>query len=150
MQNMKKPLFILLLIVFQFTQSQNSFELTIIEKSDVPTTEKIHYYLIQLDNHSNQIQNYTLDSKVTDCKNKNHVQHSKRNFEFYDASKTRPLDKIIARSEQSTKFYVKTIVPQNTKRSTWNCTTITVQNKTSNQTQSINMVSYYQDPKKAN
>lgn len=151
-QNMKKllPLTILLFINIQFIFSQDSFKLSRLKNNDVPVNEKVHLYLFQLENNSNQTQTYSFKVENANCTNHQHGKHSELKFEFYDISKSKKLDKIVVDKNQKSQFFVKTIVPSNAKLSTWNCSNVISYNIITNEKQLVNIVSFIQDPKKAN
>ncbi len=149
---MKKllPLTILLFINIQFVYSQDGFELSRLKNSDVPVNEKVHLYLFQLENNTNQPQTYAFKIEEADCKDNLHGKHSELQFEFHDTSKNKKLDRIVVGKKQKSQFFVKTIVPTNAKLSTWNCSNIALYNTLTKEKQLVNIVSFIQDPKKAN
>lgn len=149
---MKKPLLILILLFanLHLAYSQDNFKLSIIKGSDTPNSEKVHHYLLQVDNNTNSTQTYTISAEDIHCKDDNHKAHSDFKFEFYDLSKRKQIKNITISPKQKTQFFVKTIVPDNAKLSTWNCSNVILYNSTSKEKQLVNIVSFIQDPKNVN
>ncbi len=149
---MKKllPLTILLFINIQFVFSQDNFKLSRLKNSDIPVNEKVHLYLVQLENNTNQSQTYAFKVEDADCKKYQHGKHSELQFEFYDISKNKKLDKIVVGKGQKSQFFVKTIAPASAQLSTWNCSNVVLYNILTKEKQLVNIVSYIRDPKKVN
>lgn len=149
MKRMILPL-ILLFTGIQLLNSQENFKLSMIKGSDNPNSEKTHYYLFQIDNKANQTQTFTINVEGAICKNSNHREHSKFNFEYYDKSKIKKLYTITVPKNKKKQFVIKTIVPNNSKLSTWNCSNVTLYNPTTKEKQLVSLVSFIQNPKTVN
>lgn len=149
---MKRPLLILILLFvnLQLAYSQDNFKLSIIKGSDTPNSEKVHHYLLQVENNTNDTQTYTINVEDIICKNDNHKAHSGFKFEFYDTSKKKQLKNITVAPKQKAQFYVKTTAFANAKLSTWNCSNVFLYSSSSKEKQLVNIVSFIQDPKNVN
>ncbi|SFD40814.1 hypothetical protein [Algibacter pectinivorans] len=125
-------------------------QLTIIEKSDKPNTEKIHFYILQVANNTTQSITFTLTSENIDCNEEGFELQTDFNFEFYNLNQTEQISEVTVANNSAVKFYLKKITPKKAQKSAWNCARIEASNAEGNYTSSITMKSLVQDPTKVN
>lgn len=141
---------VIFLTGFNIVLSQEDFELTIVEKSDKPNTEKTHLYVLQLTNNTSKNTSIALSSEQINCKNEEQRLQTGFTFEFYNLERTQLLQKVLVNGNSSVKFYLKKIAPDDATKSAWNCTTIKASNGQNKILSSITMNSLVQDPTKVN
>ncbi|KAA5821491.1 hypothetical protein FPF71_16580 [Algibacter amylolyticus] len=125
-------------------------QLTIIEKSDKPNTEKIHFYILQVANNTSDSITFTLTSENIDCNEESFELQTDFNFEFYNLNQTEQISEVTVANNSAVKFYMKKITPESAQKSAWNCARIEASNAEGNYTSSITMKSLVQDPTKVN
>lgn len=134
------------MVNLQLAIGQENFKLSIVKGSDSPNTEKAHFYLLELENNSNEVQTYSFKSETIACKNYEHKEHSEFDFEFFDSSKRKQQNTVTLNKNQKIRFYVKTMNTPNSKISSWNCSKVIALESETSKIQSVNILSFIQNP----
>ncbi len=168
---MKKAFFFLLLISLQFSFGQNRFKpsannlhsndhvvfnkksktltnMSVIDYSRVPNSDKDSFYLVEVKNTSKTIKNFNITSESFKCDEQK--EYADIDLSFYDNSKTTQINNLVVQPGKTKTFYVKTTVPRNTKLSTWNCSNILITNPITNEIEKMKLVVPVLDPKNIN
>ncbi len=131
-----------------FSFAQNNIQLTLVERSDRPNTDKEHIYTVEVNNTSSSQQKIALSATNVNCDNvkaasiKNDMEVS-----LLDMSKG-SLQTLILSPGQSKKIYIKLNRTANAKLNTWSCIEINaggIDSKNSNS--SLLIKQFIPDPK---
>lgn len=146
---MKKLLLLLIILLanLQNVIGQDNIKLSIVESTNSPNSESIHFYKLKIENLSSKPQTFTLNVDNRTCLINDHKEHQELKFEFYDETKTRNINNKIVIENNGSIFYLKTTRPNNSKLSTWNCSNIFITNTITSERAFVSFMSFLQDPK---
>ncbi len=106
-----------------FSFSQNPLKLSIVKGAELPNSEPINYYLLEISN-STQREAQIIISAVNQICTNTRMEVVRLNQEVLDKQKNRKLNLITIAAGESVEFYLKLSRPLNTRTNTWNCTEI--------------------------
>ncbi|MEH6537442.1 MAG: hypothetical protein V7719_13675 [Psychroserpens sp.] len=124
---MKKITIVMLVcLVALCSYGQQALELKIKKQSDLPNTATEHLYLIEIVNHSNSSEEFTI---VTNDKNCNNIEQSKQvvlKRQVLNSQKIKGFKSGTIKANSTIDFYIKISRNDDTPLGKWNCTEIKV------------------------
>jgi uncharacterized membrane protein len=106
-----------------YSFSQNPLKLSIVKGAELPNSEPINYYLLEISNPTQGEAQIIISAVNQTCTN-TRMEVVRLNQEVLDKQKNRKLNLITLAAGESVEFYLKLSRPLNTRANTWNCTEI--------------------------